>query len=178
MEGQFVDLHDKNEDTDTEMKEQSLEFAKKEWKKEEQIDTIDLSSFLPNSVMILFTYLKGYPELLLSCKSIQDLFGTLQICEEYSISSPVKDVLATMKTCETISADNLVKAMEIFENIEGMKKYEDIASVLFQRCVSYARSNYASWQVIMKQMIKHKNKVDVLIRIIKELRDGDEATIR
>ena len=178
MEGKTVDEYNENEDTDAVMKDQSLESAKKEWKKDEQIDTIDLSSFIPNSVMILFTYLKGYPELLMSCKSIQDLFGTLQICEEYSISSPVKDIQATMKTCENISADNLVKAMEIFENIEGMQKYEDIASVLFQRCVSYARSNYVSWQVIMKQMINHKNKVDVLIRILKELRDGDEATIR
>jgi hypothetical protein len=138
----------KNEQYDTiEQKDSAI----KEWNLNEKIDTIDLNAFNPTSVWILFNYLNGHPDLIVTCNDLKDLYGILKLCDQYSIENPVKDILIRIKTCGIISADNLVEAMEIVQNIGCMKNYDDIAEILFQRCMTYARINFASWQVIMKQ---------------------------
>lgn len=151
---------------------------KAEWKKEKQIDLIDMSAFNSISVKILFLYIQGIPDLLESCTSLNDLFGVLQICREYGIPKPLPDILSKMKTCDVISICNLIEALDIVENIKKMKNYVDIAEVLFQRCVRYARFNFASWQVIIKLMVKNREKVHLILQLPKELKDGSEAKIR
>jgi hypothetical protein len=146
------------------------------WKKEKQVDLIDMSAFNQSSVKILFLYIQGIPDLLESCNSLIDLYGVIQICSEYGIPKPLPDLLSKIKTCDAISISNLIEALDIVEDIK--ENHDDIAEVLFQRCVTYARFNFASWQVIIKLMVKNREKVHLILQLLKELRDGSEANIR
>jgi len=144
----------------------------------QEFEVLDLSNFNPNSVDLVFLGLRGYPQIIASCISLSDLYGALKICDEYGISSPLKDISARFKTCENISMENLISVMEIVEEIEKMKNFKDISDTLLERCVAYARWNFASWQVILKLIAAHKENIHLVQRILKQLRDEPQAILR
>ena len=72
----------------------------------------------------------------------------------------------------------LISVMELEEIFEKMKNCKDISDTLLERCVAYARWNFASWQVIMKLVATHKENVHLIQRILKQLRDEPEAILR
>ncbi len=144
----------------------------------QEFEVLDLSNFNPNSVDLVFLSLRGYPQIIESCNSLSDLYGALKICDEYGISSPLKDTSARFKSCENISMENLISIMEIVEEIEKMKNFKDISDTLLERCVAYARWNFASWQVILKLIAAHKDNIHLIQRILKQLRDEPQAILR
>ncbi len=85
---------------------------------------------------------------------------------------------ARFKTCQNISMENLINVMKIVEMIEKMKNFKDISDTLLERCVAYARWNFASWQVIMKLFAAQKENIHLIQRILKQLRDEPEAILR
>ncbi len=144
----------------------------------QEFEVLDLSKFNPNSVDLVFLSLRGYPQIIEGCNSLSDLYGALRICDEYGISSPLKDISARFKTCENISMENLISVMKIIEEIEKMKNFKDISDTLLERCVAYARWNFASWQVILKLVAAQKENIHLIQRILKQLRDEPKALLR
>ena len=159
--------HTKNEDNSNQQQCQSSILRTLQ----QFVSYIDLSKFNGKSVRILFNSIQGHPELIEACNSLTVLFGVLKLSDEYGISSPISQILTRFKTCDTITMPNLLDAMKIAEDIEKMKNYEDISAELIQRCVSFARWNFASWQVILKLIIEKKDQCHLLVRILKKLRD-------
>ncbi len=144
----------------------------------QEFEVLDLSNYNPNSVNLVFLSLKGFPQIIEACDSLSGLYGSLKICDEYGISSPIKDISARFKTCQNISMENLINVMKIVEMIEKMKNFKDISDTLLERCVAYARWNFASWPLIYKLVVAQKENVHLIQRILKQLRDEPEAILR
>ena len=144
----------------------------------QEFEVLDLSNYNPNSVNLVFLSLIGFPQIIEACNSFSDLYGSLKICDEYGISSPIKDISARFKTCQNISMENLISVMKIVETIEKMKNFKEISDTLLERCVAYARWNFASWQVILKLVAAHKENIHLIQRILKQLRDEPEVILR
>ncbi len=73
---------------------------------------------------------------------------------------------------------NLIDVMKIVEAIEKLKVFSEMSNCLFQRCVSYARWNFSSWQIILNILMENKEDVQLILRILKNLRDESETTVR
>ncbi len=74
--------------------------------------------------------------------------------------------------------ENLIDIMKMVEAIEKMEVFFEMSDCLFQRCVSYARWNFSSWQVILKILMKKKEDAQLIFKILKNLRDQSKATVR
>ena len=55
---------------------------------------------------------------------------------------------------------------------------QDVASKLFQRCVAFARTNLASWQVVNSFVLNNRSKAGYVLQLLKVLKEESNVTIR
>ena len=120
----------------------------------------------------------GYTELLETCTVEMTLLGDmLRLCDDFGMQGPVAKIIERVELC-TITMDNLVEAVTEAEKLETIHQFKKLAQDVFQRCVSFARSNFASWQVILGFVLKNKGNVECAIKLCTAIKNDNLAVIR
>ena len=101
----------------------------------------------------------------------------LRLCDDFGMQGPVAKIIERVELC-TITMDNLVEAVTEAEKLETIHQFKKLAQDVFQRCFSFARSNFASWQVILRFILKNKGNVECAIKLCTAIKNDNLAVIR
>ena len=142
-----------------------------------QADIYPIRGFQKQSVKIVFGYLTGYTGLLEKCSDIPLLVDMLKLCHSLGLDSPIEKILGRIKKSQIVM-ENLIDVLEACEELKEIGQFSGDSKDLFERCVGYARCNFASWQVINNFVMKNKGKIGLAINLFNELKNGSHAVIR
>eukprot|EP00088_Acartia_fossae_P035049 TRINITY_DN3605_c0_g1_i7.p1 TRINITY_DN3605_c0_g1~~TRINITY_DN3605_c0_g1_i7.p1 ORF type:complete len:817 (+),score=223.81 TRINITY_DN3605_c0_g1_i7:57-2507(+) len=145
---------------------------------EAHAEIIPLVGYNQKAVKVIFDFLSGYTEMLeASTAGLTVLGDMLRLCNDFGMQSPVMNIIQRIEQTN-ITIDNLVEAVTEAEKLETICQFKMLAQDVFQRCVAFARSNFASWQVVVAFILKNRGRIDCAVKLCRALKNDYGAVIR
>ena len=148
-----------------------------------QVLTMNINGFNKEAVKLVLGHMVGFKGGVDCCADFDVLFNMLEFCDSYEISDAVREISKRFKSFPVIkSLSDFVDAFELAEELEEVKRLEFVQKIhpcnaLFKRCVTLARSNFMSWQVMVDFIKENGTENDFVLKLFKRL-EKNSAVIR
>eukprot|EP00088_Acartia_fossae_P030316 TRINITY_DN31284_c0_g1_i6.p1 TRINITY_DN31284_c0_g1~~TRINITY_DN31284_c0_g1_i6.p1 ORF type:complete len:465 (-),score=64.95 TRINITY_DN31284_c0_g1_i6:86-1480(-) len=137
----------------------------------------NIVGFSPIAVKALFDHVEGHSNILNDCTSFDVLGDMLLLCDYYMMSEPEKIIIDKIKKTP-VTIQNLVLVFETGKKLESHTRLRPVADFLIRRCISFAGTNFPSWQSLLCFIVNNTSKVEEVLAIIQLLGAGGDCVLR